>query len=100
MAELKRRFVGLDAKVKARDDVAEEPLDRQVKLMGLKTLLPSDVKLILEAQTDVADGFASVFMRSRDFAPGTLAILAKTGCIGRAPAWVGPQALGHQCHES
>ena len=61
MADLKSKLVTMDAKIRAHDEVSNVPMEEQIKLMGLKAVLPLELKARWESQTDIADNYTAVF---------------------------------------
>ena len=67
MADFKSKLVNLEAnveaKARARDSVADERMDKLIKLMGFRAILPLEVKLRLGAQSDIPGSYMAVYKR-------------------------------------
>ena len=59
LADLKTKLPLLTARVRNHDEVALEPIAEQIKLMGLKALLPTDVKARLDS-SDIESSYTAV----------------------------------------
>ena len=55
MPEVKGRLIEFDADVRAYDEVADKPLEENIKLWGLKAMVPVDVKNKIDLERDAED---------------------------------------------